>query len=215
MQQYTAASTLLDYNHERVQEFIHQHTHADMTDQEKAIALYMAVRDGWRYTASQIFLTQEAWICSNIMERPEGHCLDKAILLVACLRGAGIPARLHLAKVKNHIAAERMIAQLGTDELTPHGMVDVYLDNRWIKVSPAFNKQLCEKLNVDPLDFDGEQDCIFQQFDQEGGVFMEYLEDYGHFEDVPMAFIYSNMKEHYSGLSKHLGTAKEYRLDNR
>ncbi len=215
MQQYTAASTLLDYNHERVQEFIHQHTHADMTDQEKAIALYMAVRDGWRYTASQIFLTQEAWICSNIMERPEGHCLDKAILLVTCLRGAGIPARLHLAKVKNHIAAERMIAQLGTDELTPHGMVDVYLDNRWIKVSPAFNKQLCEKLNVDPLDFDGEQDCIFQQFDREGGVFMEYLEDYGHFEDVPMAFIYSNMKEHYSGLSKHLGTVKEYRLDNR
>ena len=121
MQQYTAASTLLDYNHERVQEFIHQHTHTDMTDQEKAITLYMAVRDGWRYTASQIFLTQEAWICSKIMQRAEGHCLDKAILLVACLRGAGIPARLHLAKVKNHIAAERMIEQLGTDELTPHG----------------------------------------------------------------------------------------------
>ena len=85
MEQYTAASTLLDYNHERVQEFIHQHTHADMTDQEKAIALYMAVRDGWRYTASLIYFELAQWKSSSIIQRPEGHCLDKAILLTTCL----------------------------------------------------------------------------------------------------------------------------------
>ncbi len=207
MQQYTQASNKLNFNHERVIEFIHRHINEDMSDKEKAIALYLAVRDGWRYTASVIFLTQEEWVCSNIMERAEGHCLDKAILLVTCLRGVGIPARLHLAKVKNHIAAEKLIERLGTDELTPHGMVDVYLGDRWIKISPAFNLELCTKLNVDPLDFDGEQDSIFQQYDRDGGVFMEYLEDYGHFEDVPMAFIFNNMKEHYSGLRKNLGNA--------
>lgn len=200
MKRYTEATANLDYNHERIQDLINRHVHADMTDKEKAIALYLAVRDGWRYTASVIFFRTEEWMASNIMKRPEGHCLDKAILLVSCLRGAGIPARMHLAKVKNHIAAEQLIERLGTDELTPHGMVDVYVDHKWLKISPAFNKELCDRLNVDPLDFDGEQDSIFQQFDRAGGQFMEYLEDYGHFEDVPLAFIYQNMREHYSVL---------------
>jgi transglutaminase-like putative cysteine protease len=207
MQQYTEATELLDYGHELIQKFINRHVQSDMTDQEKAIALYLSVRDGWRYTASILYFKVDQWKASNIMQRAEGHCLDKAILLVTSLRGVGIPARLHLAKVKNHIAAEQLIERLGTDELTPHGMVDIYLDNRWIKISPAFNKELCQKLNVDPLDFDGEEDSIFQQYDRDGGLFMEYIEDYGHFEDVPLSFIFDNMKAHYSGLSKRIGQA--------
>ena len=207
MQQYTEATDLLDYKHERVQEFINRHIQSDMTGKEKAIALYIGVRDGWRYTANLIYFELAQWKSSSIIQRPEGHCLDKAILLTTCLRGAGIPARLHLAKVKNHIAAEHLIERLGTDELTPHGMVDVYLDGRWIKVSPAFNKSLCDRLNVDPLDFDGEQDSVFQQYDRAGGLFMEYIEDYGHFEDVPMAFIFNNMKEHYNGLRERFEQA--------
>lgn len=205
MQQYTEATDLLDYKHELVQTFINRHVHTDMTDKEKAISLYIGVRDGWRYTASLIYFELDQWKSSSIIQRREGHCLDKAILLATCLRGVGIPARLHLAKVKNHIASEHLIERLGTDELTPHGMVDVYLDNRWIKISPAFNKELCQKLDVDPLDFDGEGDSIFQQYDRAGGLFMEYIEDYGHFEDVPMTFIFDNMKEHYSGVRERFG----------
>ena len=74
-------------------------------------------------------------------------------------------------------------------------------------MSPAFNKSLCDRLNVDPLDFDGEQDSVFQQYDRAGGLFMEYIEDYGHFEDVPMAFIFNNMKEHYNGLRERFEQA--------
>jgi hypothetical protein len=74
-----------------------------------------------------------------------------------------------------------------------------------LKSSPAFNASLCEKCRVAPLDFDGMQDAIFQEYNRDGHAFMEYLEDYGHFEDVPMDFIVENMKVHYSHLVDLVG----------
>ena len=100
---------------------------------------------------------KEKYLVSYLLPRQEGHWIDKSILLIAGLRAMGIPARLHLAKVKNHIAAEKLIAKIGTNELTPHGMVDIFLNAKLIKVSPAFNATLCERYKVEPLGFDGEQ----------------------------------------------------------
>jgi len=99
--------------------------------------------------------------------------------------------------VQNHIAVERLTEKFGSNVLTPHGMVNVYLNNQWLKMSPAFNKSLCTKLNVAPLEFDGENNSFLQQFNSEGTKFMEYLDDYGHFEDVPLEFMKANLKEHY------------------
>ena len=124
-------------------------------------------------------------------------------MLIACLRGLQIPARIHLAKVKNHIGVERFIEKFGTDEITPHGMVDVFLDGKWLKISPAFNKELCAKCNVATLNFDGENDSIFHEFDNSGNKFMDYIDDYGSFEDVPVEFILNNFKENYPEIIKN------------
>ena len=125
-------------------------------------------------------------------------------MLIACLRALGIPARIQLAKVKNHIAVEHLTEKLGTNELSPHGMVNIYLDGKWRKASPAFNAELCERCKVAPLDFDGVEDSVFQEYNREGQEFMEYLEDYGHFEDLPYDFILRNFQEQYPELSRHL-----------
>jgi transglutaminase-like putative cysteine protease len=167
---------------------------------DQAIALYHRVRDGWRYNPYRISLDPEAYRASTIAGKSEGHCIEKAILLTSCLRALGIPARLQLAKVKNHIGVERLVEKFGTNELTPHGMVNLFLNGKWIKVSPAFNRELCQKCHVDPLDFDGDKDSVFQQYTREGTVFMEYLEDYGSFDDVPLEFIFNNFKAHYPEL---------------
>ena len=113
------------------------------------------------------------------------------------LRAVEVPARLHLAKVTNHIAVERLLERLGSRELAPHGMVDVYNGREWVKASPTFNWELCEKFGVPPLDFDGTEDALLQAFNKKGDKFMEYLEDYGHFDDVPFEFILDTFKEHY------------------
>ena len=41
---------------------------------------------------------------------------------------------------------------------------------------------------------------------------MEYLEDYGHFEDVPIDFIFKNMKEHYPQIVKQYDGSTEIKL---
>ncbi|WP_027391147.1 transglutaminase-like domain-containing protein [Aquimarina latercula] len=209
---YLAATYYYDYETEEIQKIIEEFKSSNVTLKEKAKALYVKVRDGWRYDPYHINLKKEAYKASKVATKNSGHCLDKSILLIAGLRGLGIPARIHLAKVKNHIGVERLIEKFGTNELTPHGMVNVYLDGKWVKASPAFNKALCEKCNVAPLEFDGENDSMFQEFDNKGGIFMEYLEDYGHFEDVPFDFMLNNIKEHYTDIYEKYKELSEIRL---
>ncbi len=193
---YTNETFYFDYGHSEIQIIIEDFKHMSST-QEIIHKLYIRIRDEWRYTPFNIGLTRGHFIASNIAKKPEGHCIDKAILLVACLRALNIPARLHLAKVSNHIATERLEKIIGTNELAPHGMVDVFFDNQWVKCSPAFNKELCDLYQVDVLDFDGTEDAVLQQYNKHGNKFMAYLEDYGHFEDVPFTFIKDTFKSNY------------------
>jgi len=157
----------------------------------------LKVRDGWRYNPYTISIRKEDYRASELVGKTEGHCIDKAIILIAGLRGLDIPARIRLAKVKNHIAVEKLVETLGTNELTPHGNVEIFLDGKWLKATPAFNETLCRICNVEPLEFDGEEDSIFQPYNESGKLFMEYIEDYGFFEDFPLDFIVQNMKDNY------------------
>lgn len=168
----------------------------------QACQLYLLVRDRYRYNPYRISFRPERYVASNLVTRTEGHCIDKSIILIAGLRALEIPARLRLAKVKNHIGVERLVEKFGTNVMTPHGMVDVFLNGKWIKASPAFNQELCEKCNVEPLDFDGIHDSVFQEYDRTGGQFMDYLEDYGSFDEVPIDFIKNNIVAHYPQVLK-------------
>lgn len=197
MQQYLEETNFLNYSTKSIREFVGKVIENSTNDIEKAVKLYYAVRDGWRYNPYRISFRKEDWTSEAIFSKPEGHCQDKAILLVTFARACGIPARLHLAKVKNHIAVEVLTQKLGTNVLTPHGYVELFLENKWVKATPAFNRQLCEKLNVAPLEFDGKTDSFFQEYDKTGSIFMEYLEDYGTFADVPLDFMIKNMRDTY------------------
>ena len=212
MTEYKKSTYYFDYEHPIIQEMIVEFEDASLSELEKAQGLYLKVRDGWRYNAYDISFNQEALKASNIAQKNHGHCIDKSILYISGLRALGIPARLHLAKVKNHIAVERLTAKFGTNELTPHGMVDVYLEGQWVKATPAFNKELCALTGVEPLEFNGKDDSIFQEYNEAGAEFMEYLDDYGSFEDVPIDFIQRNMRENYPKLDSLLNAAGELKL---
>lgn len=209
---YKEATDYFDFEHPIIQEIIAPFKDASFSQNEMAAQLYLKVRDGWRYNPYRISFNKADLKASTLAQRTDGHCIDKSVLLITCLRGLGIPARIHLAKVKNHIAVERLEERFGTNVMTPHGMVNILLDGKWLKASPAFNASLCEKCKVSPLDFDGHTDAIFQSYNQEGNAFMEYLEDYGHFEDVPLDFIIQNMKDHYGHLVTAMGEDGVFRF---
>lgn len=184
---YTKATYFFDYHHPEIQKLISDYK--DLSVQEQIRGLYLKVRDGFRYNPFNIGLRKEHYVSSTIAAKSEAHCIDKAIVYVSCLRALSIPARLHLAKVSNHIATERLEEKLGTNELAPHGLVDVLYKDKWVKCSPAFNKELCDMYQVDALDFDGTKDMIMQEYNKKQQKFMSYIEDYGSFEDVPLDFI--------------------------
>jgi transglutaminase-like putative cysteine protease len=201
---YLKSTYYFDYETDEIQKLIQEFKVDSLSNKEKAKQIYLKIRDNWRYNPYRISLSKQNYKASIISKKTETHCIDKSILLIACLRGLQIPAKIHLAKVKNHIGVERLVEKFGTNEISPHGMVDIYLEGKWLKVSPAFNKELCIKCNVSPLEFDGENDAVFQEFDNLGNEFMEYLEDYGTFEDVPMDFIIKNFKENYPEIMEKL-----------
>lgn len=205
---YLKETFFYDFSHPFVKEKINLWVDTNKSLKENAIALYYAIRDGYYYNPYKVNFAPEFAKSSNIITRKEGHCLDKAILLISCCRALGIPSKLHLVKVKNHIAVEKLVEAYGTDELTPHAFAELFIEGKWVKATPAFNKGLCTLLNVDVLEFDGQTDSLFQEYDKNGGQFMEYLADYGCFEDLPMAFIVENMKAHYPGIERYANSEK-------
>ncbi|MEK6152156.1 transglutaminase domain-containing protein [Flavobacteriaceae bacterium 3-367] len=209
---YLSQTFYFDYESDEVQELVKEFKNDILSPKEKAKLLYVKVRDSYRYDPYFLSFSKEHFKASNLAKRKKGHCIDKSSILIACLRSLGIPARIHLAKVKNHIGVERLTEKFGTNELTPHGMVDLLLNGKWLKVSPAFNQSLCKMCNVEPLNFDGENDSILQEYNNDGMEFMEYLEDYGYFEDVPLEFMEANAREHYPHIFGKDESNKEFRL---
>lgn len=198
MKDYLEENELMPLSHPAVRQWIEQHGQdEDLT--ERAISLYLAVRDGIRYDPFDIRFDARALRAERIIEKGRGHCVDKALLYVTLCRAAGIPARIGLARVRNHMGTARLERILQSDVLTPHGYAEVFLEGKWVKCTPAFNRELCEKLGVAALEFNGKEDSIFQGYDR-GEGFMEYLEDYGHFAELPTERLYSIMLQEYPHL---------------
>ncbi|MFT4969957.1 MAG: transglutaminase-like putative cysteine protease [Chitinophagales bacterium] len=200
MQVYLKETEILDFSHPNIVEFVQEAITDCADDNDRAVALFYAVRDHFLYNPFYVNTAENELQVSKVIDRGFGHCIDKAGLLIACYRSVGLPSRIGLAKVKNHIATERLEEYLGSNVLAPHGYVEVFVNDNWRKVTPAFNESLCTKLGVDNLEFDGANDCLFQAYNKGGDQFMEYLEDYGHFEDIPVQFIIDIMLKTYPKL---------------
>jgi transglutaminase-like putative cysteine protease len=123
--------------------------------------------------------------------------VEKALLLAAAARAVGIPSRLRFADVRNHLTTERLRQIMKTDRFIWHGYTEMFLNNRWVKATPTFNLSLCERFDVNPLDFDGVHDAVFHEFDRKGNRHMEYLCDHGHFSDLPYEMILAAFRKHY------------------
>jgi transglutaminase-like putative cysteine protease len=200
MNEYLKQTDFLDFEQSIVQDFARLHTSPNQTATENAIALYLAVRDGFQYNPYILDLTRNGLKSSNILGRNYGYCVEKAVLLASLLRCVGIPSRLFFGNVQNHIATEKLEQILKTNLMVFHGACEIYLNGKWVKATPAFNKELCAKLNVKPLEFDGVHDSLFQQFNENGTKFMEYISEYGSFDDMPFSLYLSEIKKYYAHL---------------
>jgi transglutaminase-like putative cysteine protease len=136
---------------------------------------------------------------SQTLQRGTGYCIEKSLLLAAVGRACKIPSRLGFSIVQNHLSSPRFIEMLKSDKFVFHGYNEFWLGGKWVKCTPAFNKSLCEKFGVEPLGFDGEHDSIFQEYSH-GKQYMNYLHDYGQFDDLPYDLFAYELQLHYPHL---------------
>ncbi len=90
---------------------------------------------------------------------------------------------------------------MGTDVFYYHGYTELFLGDRWVKATPAFDRSLCERFGVRPLDFDGREDSLFHPLDVAGRRHMEYVGNRGAFADVPVALILETFNRCYPRLT--------------
>lgn len=195
---HLAPAALIDSDHPAVTAFAAEHARGD-DDRARALALFHAVRDGFRYDPYRIELTPAGMKASAVVERGYGWCVPKAGLLAAACRAVGIPARVGYADVRNHLSTARMRELMQTDLFVWHGYTELWLDARWIKATPAFNIELCERFGLLPLDWDGHTDSLYHPFDRAGNRHMEYVAERGTYDDVPLAAILAGFRAHYAG----------------
>jgi transglutaminase-like putative cysteine protease len=182
---YLEPTFFIDSDHEIVKDFVIRNISPEMSNKEKAVALFYSIRDQLFYSPYDIDFTKNGMKASSIIERKKGYCVAKAVALCAVLRASGVPARLGLADVKNHLTTKRLKEIMGTDTFYYHGYTEIYLNGKWLKATPTFNKELCEKFRVKPLDFDGKSDSLFHEFDEKGRKHMSYIRDFGHYDELP------------------------------
>lgn len=169
----------------------------NMSDRDKALRLYLRVRDDVKYNPYLPFYKPEHYISSNVLNAGTGFCIPKAGLLCAAARASGIPARIGFASVRNHLSTRQFLEYLGTDLIVYHGFTELWIDGRWVKATPAFNAELCVLHGVPPLEFDGVHDSIFHEFNSQNKKFMEYVAFHGVYHDVPVEMIVGEWKKVY------------------
>lgn len=199
-----ASTTYVDAAHPAVAAFAERVCReADATtDRERAVALFLAVRDGVRYDPYAVSRDPSSYKASSIVTQSAAYCIPKAILLTALCRAVGIPARLGFADVRNHLQSGKLRERMGSDVFAYHGFSELWLGGRWLKVSSAFNRDLCERFGTRVLEFDGEHDALMHAFDREGRRHMEYVRERGSFLDLPLAEIMAGFAEVYGDLAK-------------
>ena len=190
------ATDLVDCDHPAVRDFAQRHA-IGRDARERAVALYLAVRDQIRYDPYRLDLSPEGMRASSVLQQGHGWCVNKAALLAAACRAVDIPARLGYADVRNHMSTERMRRTMQTDLFIWHGYTDLWIDGRWVKATPAFNIELCDKFGLLPLAFDGRQDSIYHPYDKAGQRHMEYVHQRGSFDDMPLAQMKADFEKVY------------------
>lgn len=201
LKEYLVVSPFFDYDKTSVQQWTDRVLEGVSNNPVEIVkALYLASRDEISYNPYVFSIDSKTFSASHILETKESYCIPKAVLLGAAARYKGIPSRLGLADVKNHLSSPRLIEWLRSDIFRMHGYIELYLNGQWVKATPTFNKRLCRLMKVEPLAFDGVNDAVFQAYTSDGAQHMEYINEHGEFADVPVDFIIKGINSAYPHL---------------
>jgi len=189
MELYLRPTKAIDCDNQAIVKKAGELTSQWYSDRDKAVSLFYFVRDSIHYDVYMISTFFEDFIASKVLAWEKGYCVQKAVLLAALSRAAGIPSRLIFARIKNHKAPQTLMNQTGLTTFPSHGYTQLYLQDRWVNVTPAFDKELCKKIGVPVVEFDGTSDATLPHYDLSGNLYIEYIEIYEPQADLPFEWL--------------------------
>jgi transglutaminase-like putative cysteine protease len=204
-QAYLKPTEFLDFDKKRVKQKALDITKNKKTNKEKAVALFYWVRDQIKYNMYSYLPQYKSNLkASTTLRRGYGFCMSKAVLLSTLARAVGIPAKVHMVDIKNHKAPDWVEDFMGSKNFHCHGYSEMYLDGNWVKATPVFDKKTCQKAGYPLVEFDGVHDAMLSKYDKDGNLFVEYIGDWGNYQDVPIKKIQEIFKEKYGTIFTEL-----------
>ncbi len=179
---YLAPTRFLDHEAPSLRKFALETVAGATGATERAVKLFYAVRDGWRYDPFSMTLAAQDYVASVILGRSAGYCIPKALLLAASARA---------------VTTEKLKDWMGSTYFMHHGYAVLYLEGQWVKAAPAFNIQLCDRFHVRPTEFDGRSDAVFQEYDARDRRHMQYVKDHGVWSDFPFEKVVADFRAFY------------------
>ncbi len=157
---YRAPSENIDSEHPAIVARARLLTAGRSSDLERLRALYEFARDSWSTSDCEGFLASHTLRCGG------NSCRQRAILLAALARAAGLPARLRLQKVT--LLGWRDADGALVDLTFAHGITEVQVDGIWRLLEPVGNPRKWVVWTQDetrakemPLPFNPDGDSLF------------------------------------------------------
>ncbi len=186
---YLQPTSSIDCDQPLIVKMVGELTRGCVTASEKAVRLFYYVRDKCHYNMYDLSKDLDDYRSSRILEKGQGWCMPKAILLTSLCRAAGIPSRLILTSIRNHKSPPEAVEMMGTNVFFPHVYNHFYLNGNWVKAAPTFDYDICKRIGVPAVEFDGVNDAVLPGQDLAGERYIEYLWEYGIFADIPWKII--------------------------
>jgi len=194
MDSYLRPTYAIDSDHESIAAAAERITMGCSDDADKAVALFNFVRDAIHYNVFMISVFKEDFKASRVLEWGKGYCVQKAVLLTALGRAAGIPSRMAFAKITNHRVPPHVYEKLGVNTFPRHGYNQFFLNGRWVSAAATFDKRLCDKNGLPVVRFDGKNDAILPEKDLQGGPYIQYIEKFPPADDLPFDWIVERIR---------------------
>jgi hypothetical protein len=139
MKDYLKETNLVDYNHPRIQQLIEERKWRSGTEFEKIKQIYDFVKEEiiFGYNAKDDFSASE------VLQQGYGQCNTKSTLLIALLRGVGVPARTHgfmIDKTMQKGALAGLTYLLAPSKII-HAWAEVYYQGKWVALEGVIPDQ--------------------------------------------------------------------------
>jgi transglutaminase-like putative cysteine protease len=155
-----------------------------LSEHERAVRLFEFVRDHIEYEFCAKTHRHE-YLASFILADGKGFCVQKAVLLCALGRAAGLATGIVMADLRDHTFPPRIVEVMRTDTLEYHGLTAFYLDGRWLRADATLSPELVTRKGYRLVEFNGREEALLSETTADGGPHVEYVQWRGIYADLP------------------------------